>query len=363
MRLGTLIGFLAIIIALYILWRIKQVLLLAFAAVVFATAMNQLVKLLQKKFPLPRQTAIAISVIGVLTFIIGFIALIIPPFIEQFQELVTQVPIGLEQLSNLNRWLNNLLPENLLRDIRGLESITRNLESWLNRFVGNFFDLFSSTLGIFLNSLLVIVVTIMLLTSPTPYRQVFLLMFPAFYRRRVQTILKKCEKNLGGWAIGILFNMAVIAILSGIGLLILGIRLPLANSLLAGILTFIPNLGPVLSVIPPTAMALLDSPWKALGVIILYIVIQQVESNVLTPIVMKRQVSLLPAITLLSQVAFAIFFGILGLFLALPITVVAQVWLKEILVKDILDRWQPEQNFDDHKIRSRLKSKHKNNSK
>ena len=342
MPLGTLVGFLAIIISLYILWRIKQVLLLDFAAVVFATAINQIVKILQKQFKLTRKIAIAISVSGVLIFIAGFIAVLIPPFIEQFQELVTLVPVGLEQLSSWNEWLHNLLPDELIEDVRGLESLTQNVQSWTNGLISNFFNLFSSTLGIVLNSLLVIVVTIMLLANPTPYRQIFLLMFPAFYRRRVQTILKKCEKNLGGWAIGILFNMAVIAILSGIGLWALGIRLPLANCFLAGILTFIPNLGPVLSVVPPTAMALLDAPWKALAVIILYIVIQQVESNILTPIVMKRQVSLLPAITLLSQVAFAVFFGILGLFLALPITVVAQVWLKEIVVKDILDRWQKE---------------------
>jgi predicted PurR-regulated permease PerM len=87
-------------------------------------------------------------------------------------------------------------------------------------------------------------------------------------------------------------------------------------------------------------MALLDAPWKALAVVILYIVIQQVETTILTPIVMQRQVSLLPAVTLLAQVIFAVFFGLLGLFLALPITVVAQVWIKEVLVKDILDRWQ-----------------------
>ncbi|MEL7076430.1 MAG: AI-2E family transporter [Cyanobacteria bacterium J06582_2] len=346
MRLGTLIGFLAIVIALYILWRIKQVLLLAFAAVVFATAMNQLVKLLEKKLKLERKVAIAIAVTGVLIFIIGFVALVIPPFIDQFQQLVTLVPLGLEQLSSWNEWLRNLLPDNLIDEVRGLESLTQNIQSYMDQFIGNFFDLFSSTLGVVLNSLLVIVVTIMLLSNPTPYKQMFLLMFPAFYRQRVQTIVKKCESNLGGWAIGILFNMAVIAIMSGIGLLILGVRLPLANSLLAGMLTFIPNLGPVLSVVPPAAMALLDAPWKALAVVILYVVIQQVESNVLTPIVMQKQVSLLPAITLLSQVAFAVFFGLLGLFLALPITVVAQVWLKEVLVKDILDRWQIEDDIN-----------------
>lgn len=362
MRLGTLIGFLAIVIALYVLWRIKQVLLLAFAAVVFATAINQLVKLLQRKSKLKRKTAIAIAVTGVLAFIVVFIALVIPPFIDQFQQLVTLVPEGLEQLSSWNEGLRNLLPGNLLKDFKGLESLTQNIQSYLDTFISNFFDLFSSTLGIFLNSLLVIVVTIMLLSNPSPYMQIFLLMFPAFYRQRVRTILKKCEKNLGGWAIGILFNMAVIAIMSGIGLLCLGVRLPLANSLLAGMLTFIPNLGPVLSVIPPAAMALLDAPWKALAVVVLYIVIQQIESNILTPVVMNKQVSLLPAITLLSQVAFAVFFGILGLFLALPITVVAQVWLKEVLVKDILDLWQIENDKSHFNNRKLGTKKHRVNS-
>ncbi|MGL5793730.1 MAG: AI-2E family transporter, partial [Waterburya sp.] len=222
------------------------------------------------------------------------------------------------------------------------EAITQNLRSIIDTFISNFFNVFSSTLGVFVNIFLVVVVTIMLLVNPAAYRKIFLLMFPAFYRQRIKVILNECEKNLGGWAIAILFNMAVITILSGIGLWALGVKLPLANSLLAGILTFIPNLGAVLSVIPPTAMALLDAPWKAVAVIILYVVIQQIETNILTPIVMEKQVSLLPAITLLSQIAFAVFFGILGLFLALPITVVAQVWIKEIIVKDILDNWQIE---------------------
>jgi predicted PurR-regulated permease PerM len=188
--------------------------------------------------------------------------------------------------------------------------------------------------------LLTIVVTIMLLANPTPYRRIFILLFPAFYRPRIHEILQECEETLGGWAIGILFNMTIIAIMSGIGLWGLGVQLPLANALIAGVLTFIPNVGPTLSVVPPAALALLDAPWKALAVVVLYVAIQQIESNILTPLVMERQVSLLPAITLLSQVAFATFFGLLGLFLALPIVVVAQVWLKEVLVEDILNQWQ-----------------------
>jgi hypothetical protein len=88
------------------------------------------------------------------------------------------------------------------------------------------------------------------------------------------------------------------------------------------------------------AIALLEDPWKCLAVFILYFVIQQVESNFLTPYVMAQQVSLLPAVTLLAQVFFVTFFGFLGLFLALPLTVVGQIWVKEVLFKDVLDQWR-----------------------
>ena len=183
------------------------------------------------------------------------------------------------------------------------------------------------------------ILTLMLLADPYPYRQGFIRLFPSFYRRRVAEILVLCDRALQGWLKGILFNMLVITTLSFFGLLALQVPLALSQALLAGILTFIPNIGPGLSVVSPMAIALLDGPWKSVAVLVLYIVIQQVESNLLTPLVMAQQVSLLPAVTLLAQVFFATFFGFLGLLLALPLTVVGQVWFKEVLLKDILDSW------------------------
>ena len=88
------------------------------------------------------------------------------------------------------------------------------------------------------------------------------------------------------------------------------------------------------------AIALLDEPWKAVGIFIIYFLIQQFESSLLTPYIMAQQVSLLPAITLIAQVFFTTFFGFLGLLLALPLTVVAKVWINAVLIEDILDRWK-----------------------
>jgi predicted PurR-regulated permease PerM len=108
---------------------------------------------------------------------------------------------------------------------------------------------------------------------------------------------------------------------------------------LAGLLNFIPNIGPTISLIFPLVVAFLDAPWKAIAVFILYFFIQQVESYLLTPTIMAKKVSLLPAFTLSAQIFFASFFGFLGLVLALPLTVIAKTWIQQALIKDILDDW------------------------
>ncbi|MFQ3585590.1 MAG: AI-2E family transporter, partial [Cyanobacteriota bacterium] len=132
----------------------------------------------------------------------------------------------------------------------------------------------------------------------------------------------------------------LVMLLSGIGLWILGVPLILANAVLAGVFNFIPNIGPTLSVVAPMLVALTDAPWKSLAVLGLYILIQQLESSVFTPIVMSRQVSLLPALTLVAQITSAFFFGVLGLFLAVPLAAIVQVWIQEVLIRDVLDPWQ-----------------------
>jgi len=173
-----------------------------------------------------------------------------------------------------------------------------------------------------------------------PYRHAIISLFPAFYRQRADEILSKCEEGLMGWLAGVALSMSFIGITSIIGLFVLQVPLPFVNGILAFILALIPYIGAMLSVIPPLLLALLDSPSKAGAVLLLYFLIQQIEGNLVTPIIMEKQVSLLPAYTLALLTAFGFFFGFLGLFLALPILIVIQIWVKEVLIKDILDRWQ-----------------------
>jgi predicted PurR-regulated permease PerM len=207
-----------------------------------------------------------------------------------------------------------------------------------------FFAFFSNTVGVVLQLLLVIILTYMLLSNSQGYRQAGLQLFPSFYRRRADEILSKCEVALGNWLAGLVINSLFIGTLSGIGLSILNVKLVLVHALLAGLLNFIPNVGPTMSVIFPVTIAILDGPLKALAVVIWYVIIQNIETYWLSPVVMAKQVSLLPAVTLSAQIFFTTFFGPLGLILALPLTVVAKTWMEESLFKDILDKWKSERS-------------------
>jgi predicted PurR-regulated permease PerM len=198
---------------------------------------------------------------------------------------------------------------------------------------------FSNSLNASVQLLFALGLAVMMLLHPRPYRALALKLFPAFYRRRADEILTLSESALGNWLTGILINSLFIALFSGIGLWLLGIKLVLVHAVMAGILNFVPNIGPAASVVFPLMIALLDSPWKIGAVLGLYFIIQNLESYWLTPIVMAKQVSLLPAVTLMAQLIFASVLGLLGLILALPLTVVVKTWLEEALIKDILDPW------------------------
>ena len=341
MLLGQWLGFVALVLSLYILWQIRQMLLIVFAAIVFATALNKLARKIQYRFKLPRALGILTAISIFVGILICFFVLIVPPFITQFQELTTtKFPAILKSSSQWGANLAAYVPDPLIPYLPNIESLTKQIQPLLQSFAGQSLTIFSSSLGAVLNLLFMVILTMMLLAQPTAYRRAFIALFPSFYRRRVDGILAECEVSLGKWVAGALLSMVVVAALSFIGLYSLKIPLALAQAILAGLLNFVPNLGPTISVIIPVAIALMDEPWKAVAIFVIYFLIQQFESSLLTPYIMSQQVALLPAITLIAQVFFTTFFGFMGLLLALPLTVVAKVWINEVLIEDILDRWK-----------------------
>ncbi len=342
MKLPDLVAFLCLVIALVILWQFRQIILLIFTAIVLAIALNSLVRRLQK-IGISRGRAVLFTLAGVLLFNTLFASLVLPPFLNQFQELVISVPIGIKKFLELvNNFLNSLPPwvPQALRDLKppNFADITQQVAPVTQNLLGNFFTFFSSSVTILLQLLLVLVFTLMLLANPSAYRNLLVRLFPSNYRRRVDEILGKCETDLLSWMAGVAINSLFVATLSGLGMLLLGIPLVLANALLAGIFNFIPNIGPVGSVIFPVSVTLIQEPWKAIAVVFIYLVVQNLESYWFSPMMMERQISLLPAATLVAQLFFARFLGFLGLVLALPLAVVTKTWIEEAVIKDILDK-------------------------
>ena len=338
MKFGQWLGFICLIMALYVLWQIRQLLLLIFMAIVFTVALNRCAKGLQR-LGIKRGLAILITLLTSLAIVILFFVIIVPPFIEQFQKLIELLPQAWDLVRNNSIQWRQQFQFDWLPPLPNLTDLVQQLQP-LGTFVfSNFFTFFSNSVAAILQLLFVLVLAMMMLVNPQPYRQAFLKLFPHFYRRRAEEILTRSEAGLGNWLLGIAISSTMVGLLSGFGLFVLQIKLVLVHAILAGLLNFIPNIGPTASVIFPILIAVIDAPWKIVAILILYFIIQNVESYWLTPTVMAKQVSLLPAITLIAQIFFAQIFGILGLLLALPLTVVVKTWLDELLFKDILDKW------------------------
>jgi predicted PurR-regulated permease PerM len=339
LTLGRWLGLFAIVAATYIIWQARTIVLLFLASVVIATALNRFARRFQRS-SVKRSYAVLLAIAIVLLLLGMLTALILIPLMDQFTQLLDLIPIAISQLQWLAYEFQSRIPDGMIDTIPSVSNLTQQLQTVANWIISNIYLVFSNSLTLLLNLLLVFVLSLMLLANPQQYRRVLVSAFPAFYRQRANEILSRCEVKLVHYVAGISLSMAFIGIVSTIGLLALQVPLPLVNGLLAGLSAFVPYIGAIASVVPPMLLALLDEPWKAGAVLLLYFVIQQVEGNFVTPIIMKQQVELLPATTLALLTAFGAFFGFLGLLLGLPILIVVQTWLEEAVVHDILDSWK-----------------------
>jgi len=325
------VGFAALVAAVALLWDLRFVLIDLFGAVVLAVAFCTLVRAVQTRLGWRRMPSLLLSLLLVLLLLIVVFVALVPPFSAQFRELI-------EQLPQAARALQQLIGGDLSASI---QSNITNPEKWnLGNSVTRVLQL-AGNFGVGLVQLVfVVAVALMLSVQPENYRQVAILMAPSYLRRRISGVLDRCGVALSSWMVGVLISSIAVGLMSFVGLSLLGVKLTIANALLAGILNVIPNVGPTLSVVFPMAVALLDNPWLSVAVLALYVVIQNLESYVITPSVMQHQVKLLPGLTLAAQMIFTVIFGFKGLLLALPLAVCLQVVLRELIVRDVLDSWK-----------------------
>jgi len=346
-----LLSITVLIISFVILWSLKEIFILLFASIIIAMALCTITGKIYNVLSTPRWASLAITLISIIVISSISVVIIIPQFTSEFQELINQIPSAVGKLWELllNTFYNtveiiykdnipDLVDRSLINEKLSIFPDSSTLANGVTESITKLINL-ASNVGIgILQLIFIISVSLMITIQPNAYREVAILLVPSFYRRRARSILLKCGNALSSWMSGVVLSSICVAILASIGLYLLGIKLVIANALIAGVLNVIPNVGPTISTIFPMSVALLDTPWKSIAVLGLYIVIQNIESYIITPSIMQKQVKLLPGLTITAQFIFTIIFGPLGLLLAIPMAVVIQVFVKEIIIHDILEK-------------------------
>ena len=302
---------------------------------------------MQKGLKIPRSLSLflVLTVISVIVFTI-FI-LVLPPFIKEFNEILVDIPNGLSKINilintNLNKF-NSLFYGEQSENVIDIFSLINNvvtipdastIAKAIQESFKNLINIAGNLGSGLLKLIFVLAVSLMISIEPKQYKENILLLIPKNYRNKFRNILEKCNIALANWTFSMVISSLSVGLLSLIVLSILDVKYVVSNALIAMVLNVIPNIGPVISGIFPISIALLDNFWKPLAVLGAYVIIQNIESYIIMPSIMKKKANLLPGLTLISQFGFTFIFGPLGLILSLPLAVVIQVLIKESF-KDI----------------------------
>jgi predicted PurR-regulated permease PerM len=182
-------------------------------------------------------------------------------------------------------------------------------------------------------AVVVFISTIYLVIRPEPWVNGFVSLFPAGWRQRTREVLQILYQTVQRWFLGQLAAMTFIAVFWAISLSLIGVPFALLLGIFSGLISFIPYLGALISVVLPVLLALISDPFSAVWVILAFIIIQQIEGNLLQPIVMSRAVDLHPALVIFAILVMGTLFGLIGVFLAVPLVAVLQVLVRELWVK------------------------------
>lgn len=246
------------------------------------------------------------------------------------QELRETLPAALDELQ---QWLaGREWGRTVLGETSRLADRFRIDQEVLSRAAG----VFSTVLGTIAGIFVVLFVGLYLAVEPGLYVRGLLHLVPAARRDRAREVLGAVGYTLRRWLLGRFATMVAVGLMTGVGLWVLGMPLALTLGLLAGLLDFIPNFGPLLAYLPAVLLALAEGPDKALYVTILYLAVQATENYLLTPLVERGVVFLPPVLTIVVQILFGILLGALGFTLASPLLAVAMVLVKLLYVEDVL---------------------------
>ncbi len=312
------------------LWQAMTVLLLLFAGTLVAVGLRFLSDSVSRFTRIPPRWSLTIVLLLIITGSgVGF-AFAAPAAWEQFREFT-------EGLEGSVKHLEDTLRETqwgkwLLEQVSHAEDMAENVPNLWPRVA----DVFGTTFVAIAAFFLTLVVGIFLAYNPELYISGFLRLVPKNKRARTSQILTELGHTLRWWIVGQLISMVVLFLTTWLMLWLLGVPLAFPLGLLTGLLTFVPYLGPLIALIPILLIAFVESPTLALWVLALYLVIQNLESNVLMPIIFSKTVHLPPVLTLIAQLLLGGMFGFVGILLATPLMATAMVVVKMVYVEDVI---------------------------
>lgn len=301
----TIVFTLILLASIWFILQIRDILFLLFISFILMSALRPIVDWLEQ-YRIPRVVSIFVLYMLVFGVFGASIAGVVPALAAQSGKLFSEIPVFMERV----------FPAFSL----DVEGITRQIAP-----VGE--NLVKVTLGVFSNLIAMFTVmtfTFYFLLERRHLRDFLSGLFGLGMGERVFGVLLRVEKRLGAWVLGQLFLMALIGTVVYIGLFFLQIEFALPLAIMAGLLEIVPTIGPTISAIPAILVAFSHSPLLALSVTALYIIVQQLENNIVVPMVMKKSVGLSPVLTILALMIGGRFAGVTGAILAVPILLTIQ---------------------------------------
>jgi predicted PurR-regulated permease PerM len=312
-----------------VIWLLHDELLLVFLAVLLAVTLRGASDRIAKHSPLSPHWAMAGIILLVLLLTVGFWMWVGPQLVQQGHDLVNALTNEVGQLAS--RYGQTQWGQSLMQKIKGSESeAARSLAAPAMTVAG-------SALGAIAGAFVLIVTMIYFAANPTLYLKGLVSLVPKARRARTHDVLNKVGHVLRWWFLGQLIDMAVVGVLTVVGLALIGMPMALALGVLAGILTFVPYFGAILAAIPALAIALGQSLHMTILTAVVFAICHVVEGYVISPLVQDRMVRLPPALLILSMTFIGSLFGPMGVVLATPMAAAGLVLVSELYVVDVLE--------------------------
>ena len=331
----SIVKFFMVVIFLFFLYLIKEVLAILFVALIFASAVDPWIDGLER-IKIPRWLSILMIYLVLIVFIFLVVYLLIPPMIEQIGQLSNSFPEYFEKVGGAFDNLKDFSAEHgVIGEFdKGVNALKANVTGALGSVVSAMAGIFGGIISFFV----VLVITFYMTVEESAMKRTITFILPAKYQPFTLQLINKVQRKIGAWLKGQLILSLIVGVMAYVGLLILGVNYALVLALAAALGEFIPYLGPVLAAIPAIFLAFTQSPLKALFVLIFFIILQQIENNVLVPKVMQRAVGLNPIVSIIALLVGAKVAGIVGVILAIPVATAISVIVRELWnVKEVAE--------------------------